>query len=151
MRRLSLRRFPDVIVRRRQGPGGFNFYGEPEPGAVVTAALPASVQPISLADQNFVGGEMLRERIRVFVPVGVERVAGTGDTLRWFGAVLSWNGSPLSWGGFSGVVVGAPEPLQAAFDDCGADQVQLGSIVYAVEESQLWSGSHCRATLLRET
>ena len=84
-RRLALRRFPHEVVRRRQGAGGFNEFGEFEPGAVVTAILPASAQPLSLEDQNFVGGEQLMERIRVFVPVGIERVVGTGDVLQWGG------------------------------------------------------------------
>ena len=151
MMRPALRRFPDVVVRRREGPGGYSAYGEPSPGAVVTAALPASIQPISLQDQNFVGGEMLRERIKVYCPVGIERVAGDGDVLTWAGAVLTWGGSPLQWGGFSGVAVGADNPLQAAFDDRGADEVEIAGTIYVVEESQLWSGSHCRAILLRET
>ena len=56
MRRLALRRFPNEIIRRRQGPGGFNFYGEFAEGAVVTAVLPALLQPIKLEDSDFAGG-----------------------------------------------------------------------------------------------
>ena len=151
MRRPALRRFDANIVRRRQAPGGFNQYGEFEPGAVATAVLPASVQPISLEDQNFVGGEMLRERVRVYCPTGLERLAGDGDVLTWAGSTLTWNGSPLQWGGFTGVAAGAENPLQAAFDDRGADEVVLAGVVFVVEESQTWAGSHCRAILLRET
>ena len=44
MRRLSLRRFPDVIVRRRQAPGGPDHYGEFAPGPITRTALPAAVQ-----------------------------------------------------------------------------------------------------------
>ena len=40
-RRLALRRFPNEVVRRRQGPGGFNGYGEFEPGRVVETIFPA--------------------------------------------------------------------------------------------------------------
>ena len=151
MRFLPLRRFPQELIRRREGTGDFNFYGEPIPGDVVTAVLPASIQPISLQDQNFVGGEMLRERMRVFVPTGVEVVVGDGDVLTWAGDTLEWNGSPLQWGGFTGYVGGSEDPLAAAFDDIGADKVDIGGTIFVVEESQLWPGSHCRAVLLRET
>ena len=144
MRRLPLRRFPQELIRRREGPTTYNFYGEAVPGDVVTAVLPASIQPISLEDQNFVGGEQLRERMRVFVPTGIERVVGTGDD-------LTWNGSPLQWGGTTGFISGDANPLSAAFDDTGADQVEIGGLIYVVEETQFWPGSHCRAVLLRET
>ena len=56
MRRLALRRFPNEIIRRRQGPGDFNEFGEFEPGQIVTVVLPALVQPVKLEDANFVGG-----------------------------------------------------------------------------------------------
>ena len=97
------------------------------------------------------GGVSLVDRVKVYVPTGIERVAGTADTLTWSGSALTWNGSPLQWGGFSGVGVGAPNPLQAAFDDAGADEVDIGTVRYVVVESELWAGSHCRAVLLRET
>ena len=152
MRRLALRRFPNEVVRRRQGAGGgFNIYGEPEPGAVVTAVLPASVQPLSLEDQNFVGGAQLMERLRVYVPTGIERVVGTGDNLLWGGDNLLWGGAPLQWGGFTGYISSDRNPLAAAFDDRGADEVEYAGVIYIVEESQLWRGSYCRAVLLRET
>ena len=151
MRRLPLRRFPQELIRRREGPTTYNFYGEAVPGAVVTAVLPASIQPISLEDQNFVGGSMLRERVRVFVPTGIQRVVGTGDALTWAGDDLLWNGSPLQWGGTTGYVGADENPLAAAFEDTGADAVEIGTVTYVVEESQLWAGSHCRAVLLRET
>ena len=149
--RLSLRRFPDAIVRRRQGPGTTNFYGEFEPGQVVTIVLPALVQPVKLEDANFVGGVQLVERIKAFVPVGIERVVTPGDTLRWYGEALRWNGEPLTWGGFIGYRTGDENPLAAAFEDRGADEVEIGTARYVVEESELWPGSHCRAVLLRET
>ena len=151
MRRPALRRFPNEIIRRRQGPGEFDEYGEWAEGAVVTAVLPALLQPLKLEDSDFAGGVSLIERIRVFVPTGVERVAGTADTLTWSGSVLTWNGAALSWGGSSGVAVGDENPLQAAFDDAGADEVEIGTTRYSVVESELWPGSHCRAVLLRET
>ena len=151
MRRLALRRFPNEVVRRRQGAGGFNEFDEFEPGAVVTAVLPASVQPLSLEDQNFVVGAQLMERLKVYVPTGIERVVGTGDVLAWGGDNLLWGGQPLQWGGFTGYISGDLNPLAAAFDDRGADEVEYAGVIYTVEESQLWRGSHCRAVLLRET
>ena len=147
MRRLALRRFPNEVVRRRQGAGGFNEFGEFEPGAVVTAVLPASVQPLSLEDQNFVVGAQLMERLKLYVPTGIERVVGTGDVLAWGGDNLLWGGQPLQWGYISGDL----NPLAAAFDDRGADEVEYAGVIYTVEESQLWRGSYCRAVLLRET
>ena len=69
--RLALRR--TEVVRSRQGPSTRNIYGEIEPGATVTAVLPASVQPVSLEDQDFVGGAQLMERLKVYVPTGIER------------------------------------------------------------------------------
>ena len=150
-RRLALRRFPDEVIRRRQGPAGFNFYGEPEPGAIVTAVLPARVEPLKLEDADFVGGVQLVERLRVFVPTGVERVVGNGDVLAWGGDDLLWNGSPLQWGGFTGYIAGDQNPLAAAFDDRGADEVEISGAVFVVEESALWRDAYCRAVVLRET
>ena len=46
--KLSSRRFPDTVTRKRQLPGAFNDFGEFEPGATEEVELRASVQPISL-------------------------------------------------------------------------------------------------------
>ena len=152
MRRLALRRFPDEVIRRRQGPGARNQYGEHVEGAIVTAILPASIQPLVLEDVNSAAGVSLLSRLAVFVPVGIERIVGDGDVLTWGGDVLEWNGDPLQWGGFTGYQLSSDSPLQAAFDDRGGDSVEIvGGAIFVVEESQLWRGSHCRAILLRET
>ena len=150
-RRLALRRFPHEVIRRRQGPGSRNQYGEQVVGGIVTAILPASIQPLSLTDTNTAAGVSLLSRLAVFVPVAVERVVGDGDVLTWAGDDLEWNGAPLQWGGFSGYQASSDSPLQAAFDDRGADAVEIAGTIFVVEESQLWRGSHCRAVLLRET
>ena len=97
-RRLALRRFPNEVVRRRQGPGTRNFYGEFEPGPVVETIFPAKILPLSLEDSDFVGGVSLLERLKVFVPRGIARRRGEGDALEWGGEVLTWNGEPLRWG-----------------------------------------------------
>ena len=126
-----------MIVRRRYGPGGPNRYGEYVAGAVVTAALPALIQPAKLEDTDTAGGSSLIDRLQVYVPTGIERVVGTADNLRW--------------GDGTGYISSDRNPLAAAFDDRGADEVEYGGMVYIVEESQLWRGSYCRAILLRET
>ena len=151
MSRLALRRFPDAVVRRRQSAGAFNEFGEWEPGQIVTVALPASVQPLKLTDSDFVGGVQLLERLKIYVPVGIERIVTPGDVLRWHGDTLRWHGEPLMWGGSLGYRVGGEIPLAAAFEDRGADEVEIGTARYVVEESELWAGSHVRAILLRET
>ena len=152
MRRPALRRFPREIIRRRQGPGRTNEFGEFEPGPVVRTALPASIQPVTLEDVDTEGGVQLSERVKVFVPVGIERRIGAGDVLTWHGEVLTWGGEALAWGGAEGTIVaGDVNPLAAAFEDREADQVEIGALQYVVEESQLWADSHCRAILLRET
>ena len=46
--KLSARRFPDRVVRKRQAAGSFNDFGEFVAGAVEETTLPANVQPISL-------------------------------------------------------------------------------------------------------
>ena len=150
-RRLALRRFPHEVIRRRQQPGARNQYGEHVEGGIVTAILPASIQPLVLEDKNTVAGVALLSRLAVFCPVGIERTIGDGDVLTWGGDVLEWNGDPLQWGGFSGYQASSDSPLQAAFDDRGADAVEIAGAIFVVEESQLWRGSHCRAILLRET
>ena len=158
MRRLALRRFPDAIVRRRQGVGAFDEYGEWIQGQIVTVVLPASIQPVKLEDSDFAGGVSLVDRLKVYVPVGIERVVTPGDTLRWNGGVLAWNGgvlawngAPLMWGGPIGYRAGDENPLAAAFEAAGADEVEIGTTRYSVVESELWRGGHVRAILLRET
>ena len=64
-RRLALRRFPNEVVRRRQGPSDYTAYGEFEPGQIVKTIFPARVLPLSLEDSNFVGGVSLVERLKV--------------------------------------------------------------------------------------
>ena len=152
-RRLALRRFPHEVIRRRQAAGAFNEYGEYVEGGTITAVLPASIQPILLSDINAAAGVSLLARLAVFVPVGIERVVAAGENagLEWAGDELTWNGERLTWGGFSGYQLSDDSPLQAAFDDRGADTVELAGTFFVVEESQLWRGSHCRAVLLRET
>ncbi len=151
MRRLSLRRFPHEVVRRRQAPGMFRRDGTFEPGAVTEAILPASIQPAKLEDLDLPEGTRYSERLTVYVPTGIERVVGSGETLTWDGDDLTLNGEPLTLGGFTGYVDGDLNPLAAAFDDAQADEVEFAGLSYVVEESQLWAGSHCKATLLRET
>ena len=151
MRRLALRRFPHEVIRRRQGPGERNEYGEYVEGGIIAAILPASIQPLSLTDTDTQAGVSLLSRLAVFVPVGIERIVGDGDVLTWGGDVLEWNGDPLQWGGFTGYQASSGSPLQAAFDDRGGDAVEIAGTIFVVEESQLWTGSHCRAVLLRET
>ena len=149
--RMSLRRFPDEVIRRREQPGYRDDFGEWVPGQTVEAILPASVQPAKLEELALPEGSRYSERLVVFVPVGVERVVGTGDVLTWDGDELLWGGDRITWGGTSGYVSGDSEPLAAAFDEAQADTVLYAGLSYTVEESQLWPGSHCKATLLRET
>ena len=150
MRRLSLRRFPHEIVRRRQAPGHFDRSGQFVPGQTVEAILPASIQPSKLEDLDLPEGSRYSERLTVYVPTGIERVVGRGETLTWAGDVLTLNGQPLTLG-VSGYVAEDSEPLAAVFDDAQADEVEFAGLSYVVEESQLWRGSHTRAVLLRQT
>ena len=150
-RRLALRRFPNEVVRRRQGPGTRNFYGEFEPGPVVETIYPARVLPLSLEDSDFVGGVSLLERLKVFVPRGIARRRGEGDALEWGGEVLTWNGEPLRWGGDDGTLIDDDSiPFLAAFDDRQADILVYAGVEYVVEESQSWP-RYSRAIALRET
>lgn len=150
MRRPALRRFPREVIRRRQGAGVWNVYGEYEAGPIARVILPASIQPLSLEDNDLVGGSQLAERMRVFVPVGIERRLVAGEVVTFLGDVLLLNGSPVRFGASTGYLAGDSNPLAAAFDDRGADGVEIGTTTYTVEESQLWVGSHCRAILLRQ-
>ena len=143
-------RWPHNVIRRRRGPERRNDFGEVEPGQLVRSILPAMLQPLSLEDNNLVGGSQLSERVNVWVPVGISRRIVPGDTLRWHGQVLTWNGEPLTWGGGTVDELDAM-PLAAAFEDREADHVEVDTRIFVVEESQLWAGDHVRAVLLRET
>ena len=151
MKRLALRRFPNEVVRRRQGPGTRNFYGEFVPGAIVETIYPARVLPLSLEDSDFIGGVSLVERLKVFVPRGVARQRGEGDTITWGGEELLWGGEPLRWGGGDGTFIEENSiPFLAAFDDREADVLVYAGIEYTVAESQDWP-RYTRAIALRET
>ena len=151
MRRLALRRFPDEVVRKRQGQGAFNRYGEYETAGPTETIFPARVLPLSLTDSDFVGGVSLVERIKVFVPRGIARLRGEGDALSWGGAVLTWNGEPIRWGGDDGALIeDETTPFLAAFDDRQADVLVYAGVPYIVEESQDWP-RYTRAIVLRET
>ena len=151
MRRLALRRFPNQVVRRRQGPGIRNFYGEFVPGAIVETIYPARVLPLSLEDSDFVGGVSLVERLKVFMPRGIARRRGEGDALAWAGSVLTWNGEPLVWGGGDGMLFAEDSiPFLAAFEDRQGDALVFAGVSYVVEESQSWP-RYSRAIALRET
>lgn len=76
---LSPRRFPETITRRRQGPGRRNDFGEFVPGDVVETAFRASVQPLAIEDTDFVGGSMLSERVKVYIPAPDALVAAFED------------------------------------------------------------------------
>ena len=150
MRRLALRRFPDEVVRKRQGQGAFNQYGEYETAGPVETVFPARVLPLSLTDSDFVGGVSLVERLKIFVPSGIARLRGEGDALAWGGSVLMWNGEPLRWGGDGTLIEDNTTPFLAAFDDRQADVLVYAGVSYIVEESQSWP-RYSRAIVLRET
>ena len=138
-------------MRRRQGPGTRNFYGEFEPGPVVETIYPARVLPLDLEDSDFVGGVSLLERLKVFVPRGIARRRGEGEALAWAGSVLTWSGEPLRWGGGDGTLIDDDSvPFLAAFDDRQADILVYAGAAYVVEESQSWP-RYSRAVALRET
>ena len=151
MKRPSLRRFPDEIVRRRQHAGSRNEFGEFEPGATVETILPASVQPLGVNDLDQSEGERLSDRRKVYVLAGIARRVGGADRVTWGSDTLLWNGAAITWGGAADAFVADDtEPLRAAFEDRQADQVVVGGDVFTVEESQSWP-NHTEATLLRET
>ena len=66
--RLSARRFPDRITRRRQAPDDYNAHGEWTPGVVEEVERAASVQPLSVEDVDTVEGSRFSERLKVYVP-----------------------------------------------------------------------------------
>ena len=90
--RLSARRFPDTIIRRREMPGDYNSYGEWVSGPALHQDMQASVQPVSLEDENELGGEQLAERWIVFV-----LPAADGTTLR--GAFDNAKADQVLWQG----------------------------------------------------
>ena len=150
-RRLALRRFPNEVVRRRQGPGTRNFYGEFEPGKIMETIYPARVLPLTLEDRDFAGGVSLVARLKVFVPRGIARHRGEADALTWSGDALTWNGEPLRWGGGDGMLFAENSvPFLAAFEDRQADKMIYAGVTYVVEESQSWP-RYSRAIALRET
>ena len=77
--KLSARRFPHTITRKRELPGDFNDFGEFVAGGTEEVTLRANVQPISLEDEDTVEGSRLDERLKVFVPVPDALVAAHGD------------------------------------------------------------------------
>ena len=127
-----------------------NSRGEVEPGQLVRSILPAMLQPLSLEDNDLVGGSQLSERVKVYCPIGITRRIMPGEPLTWHGEVLTLNGDPITWGGGTVDVLDAM-PHAAAFEDREADHVEIDTRVFVVEESQLWAGDHVRAVLLRET
>ena len=151
MRRLALRRFPNEVVRKRQGRGAFNSYGEYETAGPTETIFPARVLPLSLTDSDFVGGVSLVERLKVFVPRGIARLRGVGDALTWAGSELQWNGATLRWGGADGSLIEDDSvPFLAAFDDRQADVLVYAGVSYIVEESRSWI-CYSPAIVLRET
>ena len=90
---LSLRRFPDRIVRRRQAPGDRNNTGEFVPGVVTDTELRASVQPLKLADADIAGGEQLAETLKVYIAESDALAAAfedrEADTVLWNGATYT--------------------------------------------------------------
>ena len=143
-------RWPHNVIRRRRGPEMRNSFGEVEPGPLVRSILPAMLQPLSLEDNNLVGGTQLSERLKIYCPIGISRRIMPGDALTLHGQVLTLNGEPITWGGGTVDVLDAI-PLAAAFEDREADHVEMDNRIFVVEESQFWAGDHVRAVLLRET
>ena len=151
MRRLAIRRFPDEILRRRQGAGSRNQYGEFELGATAETVLPASVQPLGVDALDQSEGERLSDRRKVYVPAGIARRVGEADRVTWNGDALLWNGAALRWGGSADAFMRDDAvALRAAFEDRQADQVVVDGDVFTVESSRSWP-SHTEAVLLRET
>ena len=144
--RLSARRFPDTIIRRREMPGHRDALGEWHPGQSVEAELRASVQPLKLEDTELAGGDQLVHRLKCFVLPRRERISTAAATLLWNGDPLTLYGDPLTWG--AGFEITDRHALAAAFEQAGADKVIVEGAVFVVEESRTWR-SFTRATLLR--
>ena len=146
--KLSARRFPDTITRRRELPGMRNSFGEWTPGRSMDEALRASIQPLSLADAELEIGSQLVHRLKVYVLPRREKVSTAVATLLYNGDPLTFRGDPLTL--YAGFEVADQHALAAAFEAAGADKVIVEGAVFVVEESRTWR-SFTRATLLRET
>ena len=66
--KLSPRRFPDTIIRRRTGAGSNNAFGEYVPGMTVETEFRATVQPLGVEDSDLVGGTQLSDRRAIYIP-----------------------------------------------------------------------------------
>ena len=146
--RLSARRFPDTIVRRRELPGVRNSFGEWVAGQTMDEELRASVQPLALADAELEAGNQLVHRLKLFVLPRREKISTAVATLLYDGDPVSFRGDPLTL--FAGFEVADRHALAAAFEAAGADRVIVEGAVYVVQESRTWK-NFTRATLLRET
>ena len=67
--RLSGRRFPDTITRKRETPGDYNDYGEFVPGTVMETDFQASVQPVALEDLDNPEGARVSDKLKIYIPV----------------------------------------------------------------------------------
>lgn len=65
--KLSARRFPHTITRKREMPGERNEFGEFVPGATEEVKLRANVQPLSNEDEDVTEGTRVDETVKVFV------------------------------------------------------------------------------------
>ena len=146
--RLSSRRFPHEIVRRRELPGTRDSFGEWVPGGTEDFTLRASVQPLKLEDSDLEGGAQLIERIKIFVLPRRERVSTATATLTFGGETLTLRGVALTLAAGSEVL--DVHALAARYVSAGADRVQVDGAWYVVEESRSWP-SFTRAIVLRET
>ena len=146
--RLSARRFPDLITRRREMPGHRDDFGAWRPGQSMDVELRASVQPLDLTDSELVGGDQLVHRLNVYVLPRRERISTVAATLLYNGDAVTIAGDAITL--FAGFEIADRHALAAAFEAAGADRVIVEGAVFVVEESRTWR-SFTRATLLRET
>ena len=77
--KLSPRRFPDTITRRRTGAATTNAFGEYVPGMTVETEFRANVQPLGVEDSDLVGGTQLSDRRVVYIPKRDALVAAFDD------------------------------------------------------------------------
>ena len=77
--KISRRRFPHSITRKRQLPGEFNDFGEFVAGATEEVELRANVQPLGNEDEDVLEGSRLDERLKVYVPEPDALVAAFED------------------------------------------------------------------------
>ena len=66
--RLSARRFPHTITRKRQAAGVYNNFGEFVTGGTEEVELRASIQPLDTEEDTALEGARLDQRLKVFVP-----------------------------------------------------------------------------------